>query len=174
MTTFLTIFILSPISNTHTTSAVKASMADAFYFHTTLFRFNADARKEVIANFNAAIQDVSARCRYDTKQDVSFATSLCRPICTQADQYLQMFCLTCPQHIGADANGALGKFISELVDRELGAAAAEGVRRNVTASLPAVHVNTRLLSILRRFNVFRRASLMTSSLFKDKPTAVIH
>ena len=46
-------------------------MVDSSYFHCTLYKFSSAAWKEIIARFNAAVQDVSARCWYDTEQDVS-------------------------------------------------------------------------------------------------------
>lgn len=47
-------------------------MEEAHYFHGTLYQFNREAREAVIALFGAKVQNVSARCHYDTVQDVSY------------------------------------------------------------------------------------------------------
>ena len=48
---------------------------EAQYFHSTLYRFAPPAFQEVIHRFNGLMQDVSARCWYDTIQDVNLAPS---------------------------------------------------------------------------------------------------
>ena len=50
---------------------VSFSMTEAKYFHSTLYRFAPAAFQEVILRFNSLMKDVSARCWYDTTQDVS-------------------------------------------------------------------------------------------------------
>ncbi len=45
-------------------------MTEATYFHSTLYKFNEHARRDVIMRFNEAMNDISARCWYDTNSDV--------------------------------------------------------------------------------------------------------
>ncbi|KAK4545745.1 hypothetical protein LTR36_002699 [Oleoguttula mirabilis] len=77
-------------------------MADAHYFHSTLYKLNAEARAHVIERFNTAVNDVAARCWYDDTQD--------------------LFELRCPGVIGPIADEALGNAITSYIDEELKAA----------------------------------------------------
>lgn len=45
-------------------------MAESHLFFATLYRFNADARRDVISRFDIRIDDRAATCRYDAGQDV--------------------------------------------------------------------------------------------------------
>nr|POF12740.1 hypothetical protein CFP56_09892 [Quercus suber] len=71
-------------------------MAEAHYFHATLYRFvTPEARAEVVTRFNAAIADVTARCWYDVEAH------------------------------GFEADECLGEIIDQYVEEELQAAMHE-------------------------------------------------
>ncbi|KAK3621489.1 hypothetical protein LTR56_013430 [Elasticomyces elasticus] len=77
-------------------------MAEATYFHATLYKFNDAARKEVVVRFNNAVNDIAARCWYD--------------------EGLDMFELHSPGNIGATADEKLAEIIAKYVEDELAAA----------------------------------------------------
>ena len=52
-------------------SPAISSMAEAKYYHSTLYQFTPEAYRDVVNRFYVSMQDVSARCWYDTEQDVS-------------------------------------------------------------------------------------------------------
>ncbi|KAK5131872.1 hypothetical protein LTR08_000539 [Meristemomyces frigidus] len=87
-------------------------MADSQYFHMALYTFNAYSRHALIARFNAAVNDVSARCWYDEKHD--------------------LFELRCPYKLGANADEVLGYTIDAYIAEELEAAERDGRPPNVT------------------------------------------
>ncbi|EMC93124.1 hypothetical protein BAUCODRAFT_150496 [Baudoinia panamericana UAMH 10762] len=74
-------------------------MADANYFHTTLYAFSDAAQKTVITRFHSRMNDTAARCWYDAE--------------------LQLFELRCPSNIGFNADEVLADIVSEYMDQEL-------------------------------------------------------
>ncbi|TKA65923.1 hypothetical protein B0A55_09366 [Friedmanniomyces simplex] len=77
-------------------------MAEATYFHSTLYSFNEDARNEVIMRFNDAMNDISARCWYIADLDT--------------------FELKGPAEIGAAADETLAGVIAKYVEDEIATA----------------------------------------------------
>ncbi|KAK5126968.1 hypothetical protein LTR85_008326 [Meristemomyces frigidus] len=86
-------------------------MADSHYLHSTLYKFNADARTDVIARFNSAINDVAARCWYDDTQD--------------------SFELRCPGVLGPNADEALANAITTYIVEEIQVAERQDRPANV-------------------------------------------
>ncbi|KAK0936929.1 hypothetical protein LTR29_011514 [Friedmanniomyces endolithicus] len=86
-------------------------MAEATYFHSTLYKFNEHARKNVITRFNEAMNDISARCWYDTNSDT--------------------FELKSPGEIGAVADEILAGVIAKYVDDEVAAAERDNREPNI-------------------------------------------
>jgi hypothetical protein len=46
-------------------------MADAVYFHTTLYAFGEEARRAVISRLNTAVKNVTIKCTYSETDHVS-------------------------------------------------------------------------------------------------------
>ncbi|KAK5690788.1 hypothetical protein LTR97_011949 [Elasticomyces elasticus] len=86
-------------------------MAEATYFHATLYKFNDAARKEVVVRFNNAVNDIAARCWYD--------------------EGLDMFELHSPGNIGATADEKLAEIIAKYVEDEFTAADRQDREPNV-------------------------------------------
>ncbi|KAK5174096.1 uncharacterized protein LTR77_001176 [Saxophila tyrrhenica] len=82
-------------------------MAEAIYYHASLYAFDAAARDAIIATFKSRVNDVSVRCHYDTEQG--------------------MFCVVCPsgQDVGPEADNILATVIDEFVLQEVSAAERE-------------------------------------------------
>lgn len=99
----------------HLRSKVSVTMADARYYHSTLYKLNHEARAQVIARFNTTVNDVAARCWYDEAQD--------------------LFELCCPGVIGPDADDALDNAITTYIEQELRASEQEN-RPSNAARLP--------------------------------------
>ena len=51
-------------------------MADATYFHDAFYKFEPDAFNEVIKRFKTRVPDITAKCWYDTDQNVSHGYAL--------------------------------------------------------------------------------------------------
>ncbi|KAK3722229.1 hypothetical protein LTR37_002662 [Vermiconidia calcicola] len=88
-------------------------MEESEYFHATLYQFNTVSRNEIIKRFNHAVNNVSAKCWYNT------------------DLQWEVFCLACPQAIGGDADGALATTVSDYIAEELDQADYEERPANV-------------------------------------------
>ncbi|KAK0247654.1 hypothetical protein B0A54_16872 [Friedmanniomyces endolithicus] len=86
-------------------------MAEATYFHSTLYKFNEHARKNVITRFNEAMNDISARCWYDTNSDT--------------------FELKSPGEIGAVADEILAGVIAKYVEEEVARAERDNREPNI-------------------------------------------
>ncbi|KAK0270795.1 hypothetical protein LTR35_013847 [Friedmanniomyces endolithicus] len=86
-------------------------MTEATYFHSTLYKFNGHARKDVIMRFNEAMNDISARCWYDTNSDT--------------------FELKSPGGIGAVADETLAGVIAKYVDDEVAMAERDNREPNI-------------------------------------------
>ncbi|KAK5144351.1 hypothetical protein LTR32_003705 [Rachicladosporium monterosium] len=86
-------------------------MTEATYFHSTLYKFNEHARKDVIMRFNEAMDDISARCWYDTNSDT--------------------FELKSPGGIGAVADETLAGVIAKYVDDEVAMAERDNRKPNI-------------------------------------------
>jgi hypothetical protein len=52
-------------------------MAEAMYYHASVYEFGADARSEVMQRFYAQVQDISVKIQYDTDLDVRTFLPLC-------------------------------------------------------------------------------------------------
>lgn len=55
---------------------VSMTMADAAYFHATLYKFDAQAQGEVVKRLNAGVDNVLVRCWYDETRDVRTSSFL--------------------------------------------------------------------------------------------------
>ncbi|KAK0337220.1 hypothetical protein LTR02_008379 [Friedmanniomyces endolithicus] len=86
-------------------------MTEATYFHSTLYKFNEHARKDVIMRFNEAMNDISARCWYDTISDT--------------------FELKSPGDIGAVADEILAGVIAKYVEEEVAMAERDNREPNI-------------------------------------------
>ncbi|TKA44762.1 hypothetical protein B0A54_04713 [Friedmanniomyces endolithicus] len=86
-------------------------MTEATYFHSTLYKFNEHARRDVIMRFNEAMNDISARCWYDTISDI--------------------FELKSPGDIGAVADEILAGVIAKYVEEEVATAERDDVSQSV-------------------------------------------
>lgn len=51
-------------------------MADALYYHSSLYAFDGAALEDIIGQFHAQVLDVTVKCWYDTTEDVSPLTIL--------------------------------------------------------------------------------------------------
>ncbi|TKA83546.1 hypothetical protein B0A55_00520 [Friedmanniomyces simplex] len=86
-------------------------MAEATYFHSTLYSFNEDARNEVIMRFNDAMNDISARCWYIADLDT--------------------FELKSPAEIGAAADETLAGALAKYVEEEIATAERDNRKPNI-------------------------------------------
>ena len=142
-------------------------MAEAYYFHATLYRFNPEARRQVIQDFNNVLQDTSAKCTYDVEQDVSSVGCLLlfRAL-AEADR--QIFCLRCPHVIGHRADEVLGEAISAYVETEL--AAAELGNVSYSAYFFYTGIDSSSHSTSRAFNgTLKAVSMRSLTSSKAKP-----
>lgn len=80
---------------------------DAQYFHSTLYRFNAEGRQAIVHRVNATLNDASARCFYDAEREC--------------------FELRCPTSIGPQADEALANTIRDYIVQEQLASEGEDV-----------------------------------------------
>lgn len=103
-----------------------ADEREAHYFHSTLYSFSGKAVEAVIGNFRCVVDNVAVKCYYDKELDVSRSRDHefedARMLTTW-----QGFDLTCPQHIGPDANDALEDAVCKFIHGELEAAEREEV-----------------------------------------------
>jgi len=93
------------------------AVSDAHYFHTTLYQFDQQTRQAVITRFNAALNDVAARCWYDVEHD--------------------LFELRCPNNLGPNADEALADAIKATIVTELRVAERDEVPRDPCSEIIA-------------------------------------
>ncbi|KAK1069401.1 hypothetical protein LTR74_004967 [Friedmanniomyces endolithicus] len=126
-------------------------MTEATYFHSTLYKFNEHARKDVIMRFNEAMNDISARCWYDTNSDT--------------------FELKSPGDIGAVADETLAGVIAKYVDDEV----AMAERDSVSQSAQCWESRSAHRVAQRKPNIERFPDSSFDDMFtNDAPIAAIH